>query len=69
MLDYRSVETGRVKAVQPPLALLDVGSKPHNVAIDARLRTKALEAATVSYKPELAVAVGAMILHDVLPIH
>jgi hypothetical protein len=35
--------------------------------VDAFLRAKSLERSAVSHHPELAVAVGAMVLHGFLP--
>ncbi len=60
-------QAGRPKAVQPALALVDLGLQPDRVVIHALLRAKAFERSTVPHQAELAVAVSAMVFHGFLP--
>jgi hypothetical protein len=61
------VQAGRPKTIQPTLAVAGLGSKPGFVMVDAFLRAKGLERSAMPHHPELAAAVGAMILHGLLP--
>jgi hypothetical protein len=56
-------QTGRPNTVEPALALADLGLQPGLVAINAPLRAKALECSTLPHEAELAMAVGATIVH------
>jgi hypothetical protein len=60
-------QTGRPNTVEPALALPDLCPQPSLVAISASLRTKALECSTLPHEAELAMAVGATIVHGFLP--
>ena len=53
----------RPNAIRPALALADLSTQPSLIVIDAFPGAKALERATVPHQPELAVAVGAVVLH------
>ena len=57
----------RPNAIRPTLALADFGTQPGLVLFNTLLRTKTLERSTVPHQPELAVAVGAVVLHSFLP--
>src|SRR5260370_41858291 len=56
-------KASRPNAIRPALALADFGTQTGLVLFNAFLRAKTLERATVPHQPELAVAVGAVVLH------
>src|SRR5262249_24571935 len=56
----------RPKIIQPALALANFGAQPGFVVINAFLRTKALERSPMPYQAELAMAVSAVIFHNLL---
>src|SRR5438445_7021631 len=56
------------EAVQPDFARAD-GPTAGFVAVNAVLRTEGLERAVLSHEAELAVAMGATIVHDALLTH
>src|SRR6516164_8907028 len=59
-------EACRPQAIEPPLVLGALCPQPRLVPIDACLRTEALGGAAVPDEAELAVTVGAMIVHGFL---
>jgi hypothetical protein len=56
----------RPKIIQPALALANFGEQPRFVVINAFLRTKALERSPMPHQAELAMAVSAVIFHNLL---
>ena len=54
----------RPKIIQPALALANFGAQPGFVVINAFLRTKALERSPMPHQAELAMAVSAVIFHN-----
>src|SRR5262249_29844087 len=55
----------RPKIIQPALALANFGAQPGFVVINAFLRTKALERSPMPNQAELAIAVSAVIFHNI----
>ena len=62
-----NAQARRPNAIRPALALADFGMQPGLVLFNTFLRAKTLERSTVPHQPELAVAVGAVVLHGFLP--